>query len=452
MLCSCSGLPSAFDCSCSPSCHRAEANAWIHRQTTGPELVRAMEGKPFDYFVCAYGTGGTLKGVGQVLRQERPETKVVLCEPANAPILLSGVKTDYKEDGSITDKSHPVFRPHLLQGWTPDFVPRMVEDATQAKYYDELCHVSGDEAVQTSQALARTEGIFTGTSGGGVLAVALRKARTLSTPLCGIGARPSVVVMLPDTGERYLSTPLFDGVPADMTDEEKELAKDAPPTTAFPQELPEPSDDGRALVKAFIGSASVAVVAMESCEFCWCAAPPPPPPLRREAAPSPSPLPPSLPSLAAPFLYPPPVRPHPGRPSSSSMRSASATRSSTSTRSSTRPTTRATSSARACRSTPGSSPSPKSSSEANSLVAPPTLASSGRRVRSSHCSRRRARSPRATRSGTATVATPLSFCRSGCPKTPCAPSESRDGIWLHRPSVRGGHDAYASHFRRAESL
>ena len=95
--------------------------------------MQAMAGESFDWYVCAYGTGGTIKGVGQVLRQELPSTKILLCEPANAPILLSGVKTEYKTDGSITDVSHPVFRPHLLQGWTPDFVPCMVEHATQHK-------------------------------------------------------------------------------------------------------------------------------------------------------------------------------------------------------------------------------------------------------------------------------------------------------------------------------
>lgn len=184
-----------------PNQFENEANAWVHRQTTGPELLRAMEGRSFDYFVTAYGTGGTLKGVAQVLRNGSPRTKIVLCEPANAPLLLSGVKTEYKADGSITDQSHPVFRPHLLQGWTPDFVPRMVEHATEHDLYDELDHVSGEEAVEMAKLLARSEGIFTGTSGGGVLAVGLRKAKTLPKG-------SSMVVMLPDTGERYLSTPL----------------------------------------------------------------------------------------------------------------------------------------------------------------------------------------------------------------------------------------------------
>ena len=248
-----------------PNQFENEANAWIHRQTTAPELLEAMGGDSIDWFVCSYGTGGTVKGVAQVLREASPATKVLLCEPSNAPLLLSGVKTTYADDGSITAESHPVFRPHLLQGWTPDFVPEMVEHATQHALYDELGHVSGDEAVEMARRLAASEGIFSGTSGGGVLAVALRKAATLP-------AGSNVVAMLPDTGERYLSTPLFDGVPADMTPEEQQLIDglgDGFATAALPQPLPPPSDEGRRAVESFVRSGSVAVVAMESCEFCW---------------------------------------------------------------------------------------------------------------------------------------------------------------------------------------
>lgn len=247
-----------------PNQFENEANAWIHRQTTGPEIVQAMADEKLDWFVCAYGTGGTIKGVGQVLREKLPQTKILICEPANAPLLLSGVKTEYTTDGSITKESHPVFRPHLMQGWTPDFVPAMVEHATQNGLYDELEHVSGVQATETAQELARTEGIFTGTSGGGILHVALRKAKTLPKG-------SSMVVLLPDTGERYLSTPLFDNVPADMTTEEQELVAGLPETVAFPQPLPSPTDEGRQLVKDFIASDKVTVVSMESCEFCWTA-------------------------------------------------------------------------------------------------------------------------------------------------------------------------------------
>jgi len=134
----------------------------------------------------------------------------------------------------------------------------------QAKLYDELGHVSGEEAMRVARELARREGILTGTSGGGVLAVALRKAATLPKGSC-------VLCMLPDTGERYLSTPLFDEVTADMTAEEKELFDSAPTTIAFPQPLPPPTDAARALVAAHVAKDKVAIVAMESCEFCWTA-------------------------------------------------------------------------------------------------------------------------------------------------------------------------------------
>ena len=245
-----------------PNQFESEANAWIHRQTTGPEIVQAFEGERLDWFVTAYGTGGTLQGVAQVLREQRPDTKVLLCEPSNAPLLLSGVKTAYEADGSITKESHPVFRPHLLQGWTPDFVPRLVEEATQSELYEELAHVSGEQAVACARELASQEGLFTGTSGGGIVHVALQKARTLP-------AGSTIVAMLPDTGERYLSTPLFDGIPADMTAEEQAFLYGVPPSVAFPQPLPEPTAAAQRLLTEFVQSGKVTVVAMESCEFCW---------------------------------------------------------------------------------------------------------------------------------------------------------------------------------------
>ena len=184
-----------------PNQFENEANAWIHRQTTAPEILEAMGGDRLDYFVCAYGTGGKLKGVGQVLREAQPGD-----EAAALRAVERAAAAERREDGLRRrrldhQESHPVFRPHLLRGWTPDFVPAMVEHATQHGLYDELQHVSGDEAVAMAQELARAEGIFTGTSGGGVLHIALRKAATLAEG-------STMVVMLPDTGERYLSTPL----------------------------------------------------------------------------------------------------------------------------------------------------------------------------------------------------------------------------------------------------
>src|SRR5579862_933945 len=101
-----------------------EANADVHSRTTAPEILSAFEGERLDYFVTGFGTGGTLKGVARVLRERRPETKIVVCEPDNSPVLGSGVAQSRNPDGSPA-ASHPSFRPHLMQGWSPDFVPKL---------------------------------------------------------------------------------------------------------------------------------------------------------------------------------------------------------------------------------------------------------------------------------------------------------------------------------------
>ncbi len=117
-----------------------EANPWIHQHTTGPELLDAMGDEPIDYFFTAFGTGGTLSGVGSYLRDKSPKTKIIVCEPDTAPLLLSGVTTEYPEGeselGEATNaikESHPYFRSHLMQGWSPDFVPKLVKAAIDAK-------------------------------------------------------------------------------------------------------------------------------------------------------------------------------------------------------------------------------------------------------------------------------------------------------------------------------
>src|SRR5262249_44919721 len=154
----------------------------------------------------------TLKGVARVLREERPETKIVLCEPDNSPMLASGIPQPREPDGSITT-SHPLFRPHLVQGWTPDFIPKLTEDALTSKLVDRVVPVNRGEAMRLSRELAQREGIFTGISGGAAFAGALivcESAPDGATVLC----------MLPDTAERYLSTPLFEHISAEMTEEE----------------------------------------------------------------------------------------------------------------------------------------------------------------------------------------------------------------------------------------
>src|SRR6266542_4113944 len=145
-----------------------EANADVHSRTTAREILEDFEGERLDYWVTGAGTGGTLKGVGRVLRERRPETKIVLCEPDNSPMLGSWIRQPYEPDGSLTT-SHPLFRPHLVQGWTPDFIPKLTEDALDMKLVDRVLPIDSGDAMRLSRELAQKEGIFTGTSGGATI-------------------------------------------------------------------------------------------------------------------------------------------------------------------------------------------------------------------------------------------------------------------------------------------
>jgi cysteine synthase A len=197
-----------------------EANADFHSRTTAKEIVADFAGQRLDYWVTGFGTGGTLKGVARVLAKERPETKIVLAEPADAPMVSSGAKQARNADGSPAARN-PSWKPHPIQGWSPDFIPKLTADALDAGNVDRVVAISGAEAMKTSQELAKKEGIFVGTSSGATFAAALqvsREAEKGSTVLC----------MLPDTGERYLSTPLFADVPAEMTDEERAILQSTP--------------------------------------------------------------------------------------------------------------------------------------------------------------------------------------------------------------------------------
>ncbi len=197
-----------------------EANAAIHEATTAREIINDFTGSRLDYFVTGYGTGGTVAGVGRVLRKERPDTKIVLSEPANAQLVGSGTPQERTADGAPAS-SHPAFEPHPIQGWTPDFIPKVLQEAIDGHYYDELIPVAGPEGMKWAQQLAQKEGIFTGTSGGSTFAVARQVAEKAE--------RGAVILcMLPDTGERYVSTPLFDAIPEDMTEEEVALSKSTP--------------------------------------------------------------------------------------------------------------------------------------------------------------------------------------------------------------------------------
>jgi len=171
-----------------------EANPAYHRQTTGPEILLDFAGKRLDYFVSGWGTGGTVTGAGQVLKRARPDLKVVVTEPAGAR-LLAGAE----------------FKPHKIQGWTPDFVPAVLDRTV----YDENIPVTDDEAIASAKQLAQKEGLFVGISSGGTFAAALKVAE--KAPEGSV-----ILAVLPDTGERYLSTVLFEGV-AEGSDPEPTL-------------------------------------------------------------------------------------------------------------------------------------------------------------------------------------------------------------------------------------
>ena len=197
-----------------------EANPDMHSRTTAREIIDDFEGTQLDYWVTGFGTGGTLKGVARVLAAELPDTKIVVCEPADAPMLTSGEGQPRHADGSPA-AGHPAWKPHPMQGWSPDFVPKLTGDAVDAHYIDQLITIAAPDALAGSRNLAAKEGIFVGITAGATFAGALKVAETAP-------AGSNILCMLPDTGERYLSTPLFADVPVDMTEEEQAILKSSP--------------------------------------------------------------------------------------------------------------------------------------------------------------------------------------------------------------------------------
>jgi cysteine synthase A len=197
-----------------------EDNATIHANTTAREILADFANERLDYYVTGYGTGGTVTGVARVLRKKRPETKIILSEPANAQIVGSGHAQERNDDGSPA-VSHPEFEPHPIQGWTPDFIPLILQEAIDNGYYDDLIPVPGPVGIKWAKKLAEQEGIMTGVSGGSTFAIAMQVAEK---------AEPGSVIlcMLPDTSERYLSSPLFEGIEEEMTKEEISLSKSTP--------------------------------------------------------------------------------------------------------------------------------------------------------------------------------------------------------------------------------
>lgn len=254
-------LPSQFD---------NEANARAHERSTAVEILDDFADAPPTHWVTGSGTGGTLLGVARTLRRHWPATRVVVCEPDNAPVLAGGIAAP-PPDADGLPASHPLFRPHLMQGWTPDFVPALVQRALDEKLVDRIVAVPGDEALQVARELARQEGILAGISGGATVAGALRLAATLPA-----GSR--LLAMVPDTGERYLSTPLFADIAAEMDDDEWAISRssprarfDAPTPTAASENRPLPAPEGVAFVDAAVADARrpALMFGLRWCEFGW---------------------------------------------------------------------------------------------------------------------------------------------------------------------------------------
>jgi cysteine synthase A len=197
-----------------------EANPDMHSRTTAREIISDFKGEKLDYWVTGFGTGGTLKGVARVLAKERPDTKIVVCEPADAPMLSTHPQQDRNPDGSPA-APNPAFKPHPMQGWSPDFIPKITGDAIDMKVISRIISVAGADAMKCSKALAQQEGIFVGITSGATFAGALEVCKSAAPG-------STVLAMLPDTGERYLSTPLFADVGVDMSEDELAISNSTP--------------------------------------------------------------------------------------------------------------------------------------------------------------------------------------------------------------------------------
>ncbi|MEM9130175.1 MAG: pyridoxal-phosphate dependent enzyme, partial [Pseudomonadota bacterium] len=243
-----------------------QANADAHAQTTAQEILKDFVDVGLDYWVTGFGTGGTLEGVGRALRLARPQTKIVVVEPENSQILNSTIKQQRREDGTAA-RSHPNARAHPIQGWSPDFVPKLADDAADAKFIDLYQPLKGADALRVAQDMACKEGIFCGISGGATVAAALQLAQTVPD-----GSK--ILVMVPDTGERYMSTPLFHHISADMDDEEQALTSDftlrvvsrTKGQTSHPI-----TTRARRFVEQTVSNpeAPIVMFGFEWCEFCW---------------------------------------------------------------------------------------------------------------------------------------------------------------------------------------
>jgi cysteine synthase A len=248
-----------------------EVNAAVHSRTTAAEILADFEDQPLHYFVSGFGTGGTLLGVARRLKAERPEVRIVAAEPDNAQVLGSGISQPRDANGKIT-ASHPNFRPHLMQGWAPDFVSDLTQMAVEERLIDRIVPVAGNDALTITQRLAREEGILAGTSGGATLAAALAVAEHAPDGV-------NIVCMLPDTGERYMSTPLFETIGEEMNAEEMALSGSTPscrfdvaPACALKHSTVASAaldSEAETFFREVVEREAVALFALEWCEFSW---------------------------------------------------------------------------------------------------------------------------------------------------------------------------------------
>ena len=258
-----------------PSQFDNPANAEMHERTTAVEILDDFAEIGLDYWVTGFGTSGTLGGVSRVLKKKSPATRIMVCEPDNSQILASGIPQQRNTDG--TYQTHPSFRPHLMQGWTPNFIPRFAEEAVAANMIDEMIPINGNYAMQCTMDLAQKEGIFVGTSSGATFAGALQVAETAP-------AGSNILCMLPDTGERYLSTPLFESIVEDMNTEEIAISHSTPgyrfdvseatedePAETEPEVAVELDPAAVAEVESILqeNQDQVLMFSLEWCEFCW---------------------------------------------------------------------------------------------------------------------------------------------------------------------------------------
>jgi cysteine synthase A len=247
------------------------ANADVHARTTAVEILEDFSGISLDYWVSGFGTGGTLNGVSRVLKEKSPNTKIMVCEPDNSQMLATKIPQPRNPDGSQSE-SHPGFRPHLMQGWTPDFIPKLAEQSLEASNIDGYLAIDGNFSLQCAKDLAQKEGIFVGISAGATFAGALKLADTAPKG-------SNILCMLPDTGERYLSTPLFEDIEVEMTVEELGISRSTPgyrfdvDSASAPEEDQAVELDPAAIaeMEALISDnhGQIVMFALEWCEFCW---------------------------------------------------------------------------------------------------------------------------------------------------------------------------------------